>query len=127
MMKYFTTKNIENYKYELSVLKNKNVKNENEVKKIEFSENVIHYSKLFCRLYFSIEVLIITSKLINTRKIIWTKFLNAYLRINLIWILSNLSVNYYLENISGIKKLLQKYKNLENDNFEFLQYIQHKI
>ena len=92
-----------------------NIKNDIDIKKIRFSENVIHFSKLISRLYFSIEILNLTVNFLKTRKLIWSKFINAYLRINLIWILSNFSINYYLENVSGIKKVQQKYKNLENE------------
>ena len=55
MFKYFSTNSIENIKYQLSVLKNSNL-DEDQKKLVTKCEDVIIYSKLITRLYFSLEI-----------------------------------------------------------------------
>jgi hypothetical protein len=127
MFKYFTTKNIENYKYELSVLKNTNNINEKDKLMVIKVENVIKSGKYFSRGYFFIEfVYLVNLKLIRRNKFSMFKIAYSFLRTNFVWYLSNILTNLYIEK-SDIKKIIQKYKNkIANFNLEFEKFIEHK-
>lgn len=134
MLKYFSTKNVENIRYEISVLKNTNLIN-HEINQINQVETLINISKTFCRLYFAMEVCNLlyflykrrrqNNMMIGKRKNILIKFAYLYLRLNIIWLSSNFGTNYYIENYTNIKKIINKYK-LKNTQVQFKQFIEHK-
>ncbi len=129
MNMYLSTMNIENYKYEISVLKNKNLKEEKERKNVEMAEKVISFSKNSSRLYCLLEIMNLIYKSTFGKSFKIRKVAFAYIRINIIWMLSNISTNIYLQKYSSLDKTILKYKNdnkNESTKFEFSQYIQHK-
>lgn len=138
---YLSTMNIENYKYEISVLKNKNLKDDKEQRNVTLSEQVIKFSKYFCRLYVAFEVFNLIYKYTRTNNKEYDfkmrKVAFAYIRINILWLLANIATNIYLQKYSNLDKIIKKYKdsgdtgkgNFSGDmknKFEFSQYIQHK-
>jgi len=116
MLKNFTTKNIENYKYELSVLKNNKLITDKDKNIIFKCENSILIGKYFSRSYITMEIILLTMNY----KI--RKMALAFLRINCVWITSNIITNYYLQN-SNLKRIISKYKT---ENFNFNKYIEHR-
>jgi hypothetical protein len=138
---YLSTMNIENYKYEISVLKNKSLKDDKEKSYVSQAEQVIKFSKYFCRVYVTLEVLNLIYKYTrrNNKEYAFKmrKVAFAYIRINIIWLLANIGTNVYLQKYSNLDKIIKKYKDsgdkvngdsskdLKN-KFEFSQYIQHK-
>jgi hypothetical protein len=135
MLKYFTTKNIENTRYEISVLKNKGV-NLLEDKMVKNVENIIDYSKKFSRVYILLEILYLFTNEFKevyrkNRTIIefsssnmLRKLAFIYLRVNVVWILTNFMTNLYIEKYSNIHKVIKKHKSDKND---FSRYIENKI
>ena len=134
MLKYFTTKNVENIRYEISVLKNTNLTH-HEINQMNNVESLINISKTFCRIYFGMEVCYLLyflykrrkgdTMMIGKRKNILIKLAYLYLRLNIIWLSSNFGTNNYIENYTNIKKIINKYK-LKNTQVQFKQFIEHK-
>jgi hypothetical protein len=120
MLKYFSTKNVENFKYEISSLKSENL-NKKEKKQITKAENIISYGKNISRFYLIGDATYsITKYFRKSRNSSLFLIAYFYLRVNLIWLISNICVNYYLLNYSGLENIKKK-----NNNFEFAQYIKH--
>ena len=123
MLKYISNKNIENYKYEISALRNEKLK-ENENSKIIKADHIIRFGKYICRFFLAFELLNLIYKINKKRKVLSFCVL-SYLKINAVWIFSNFLVNFYLERFSDLNKIITKYKK-DNDQFRFVQYISNR-
>jgi hypothetical protein len=133
MSNYFSTKNAENIRYEISVLKNTNLLNV-ELEQISSVESILFYSKTICRVYFAMEIINWIFLLYKRRKgeismknssLVW-KIALVYLRVNLIWIFMNYGTNYYINKHTNIRKIISKYK-AKNSNIQFKKFIEHRI
>lgn len=125
MFKYFSYTKIQNYKYEINNLNNSSVLDEKVKHNLDKYSKVIDSTKYISRVYFFLEVLNFTNKLFRN-KIVGNKLASVafiYIRLNVMWIASNVCLNYYLSEISGLDKIIKKYKNLNKE--EFIQYIRH--
>lgn len=124
MYKYLTTKNIENYRYDISVLKNKHDMDNREKTKLETAEKVILWSKYITRAYFLAEVIRGINKGRNqtNKKIILLSF--AILRLNFVWLITNMCTNLYLEK--EVKSIVQRNQTKRQD-LDFKKYIEHKM
>jgi hypothetical protein len=134
MLNIFSTKNAENFRYEISVLKNSNL-SKNDLDEIIKVEKLINYSKLLCRTYCIMEFGYLLYFLKKTRGVesilskksnLILKMAFAYLRINLVWIIVNYSGNFYIENYTSTKRIINKHK-IKNSSVQFKQFIEHKI
>ncbi len=125
MFKYLTTKNIENYKYEISVLKNSKVSSNKDQKCISNAESAIHKGKYLTRIYIGIEIAFLFYGILRKKKSIKKEIALSFLRLNMAWVASNIFTNYYLEN-SDIRNIIAKHK-INKDEFNFGKFIEHKM
>lgn len=133
MFNYFTTKNAENIRYEISVLKNTNLSN-TELEQINNAESYLYYSKSISRVYIALEIFNLAYFIYMRRKgesgmkksnLMW-KMALAYMRVNLFWLIMNYATNYYIDRFTNIRKIINKYK-AKNSNVQFKQFIEHKL
>jgi hypothetical protein len=123
MYKYLTTKNIENYKYSISVLKNKQELSVKDKEQIFNAEIFMNYSKYISRAYFGGELIRFLYKCTQKKINKLTIFAFLFLRVNIVWFSSNILTNLYLEN--KFKKLIQKH-NVNKSEHNFKKFIEHK-
>lgn len=127
MFKYLTTKNIENYRYDISILKNrKDIDSKDETRLLK-AEKIIEYSKYICRVYLSLECLnfIYRAFILKSNKNRNSlSFVYIFIRVNIIWLISNIYTSCYLDK--NIPALIKKYNHdLESDK-TFKKYITNK-
>ena len=124
MFNYFSYSKIQNYKYEINNLNNIAIE-EKHKQALEKSSKIIDYAKYISRVYFVLEILNFTNKLFRNKikgnKLTSVAFI--YIRLNIFWVASNICLNYYLSDVSGLDKIIKKYKQFNKE--EFIQYIRH--
>lgn len=123
MIKYLSTKNIENFKYDISTLKNEKDILKKEKDKLKEAEKIIETGKNLSRLYFALEIIFYIKNIISRSRVLG-RFPYVFIRVNLFWLLSNFLVNAYLDK--RIKPIIEKNKKLHNDS-DFKKFISHKF
>ncbi len=97
MLKYLTTKNIENHKYNISEMLNSSNTSFHELSIVKKCDNFIQYSKLVTRIYFLSEISVLMYNIISNRNNLLYKSTMMIIRVNGLWLLSNIITNLYLD------------------------------
>jgi hypothetical protein len=119
MMKYLSTNNIENIKYQLSVLKNNPEIGHKQKEIVNQSESFIQNSKLASRMYCILEFSWLLYSTLYKKSNFFSKSTYMVLRISSFWLLTNLATNLYL------KKQMEKLGAANSKDFK--KYISNRI
>jgi hypothetical protein len=104
MFKYLTTKNIENHKYNIAEMLNSSNISSHDLCVVKKCDNFIQYSKLATRIYFFSEVSSLIYNFISKKNNILYKSTMMIIRVNALWLLSNIITNLYLDKYMPINK-----------------------
>jgi hypothetical protein len=131
MWEYFSIKKLENYRYEISTLRNKEVTKgeENKIKKAEYA---LKSNKVAGKLYLYCEFARLcmrginkfSNKPISTLPQAGVSLLLIYLRVNVFYIMANFATCYYIENVLNLNKEVKKHTQEKKSDFK--QFIQNK-
>ena len=97
MFKYLTTKNIENHKYNIAEMLNSPNTSDKDLSIIKKCDNFIQNSKLLNRIYFFSEISFLLYNIFLKKSSIMYKSTLMIIRINLVWLTSNVITNIYLD------------------------------
>jgi hypothetical protein len=117
MFKYLTTKNIENLKYQISAMLNSTETSSSDVAVLKNCDNFIQYSKYSTRIYILGEVARLAYIVMTKRSNMLYKSTLMIIRVNAIWLLSNIVTNIYLDKNMPI---------IKSSNNNFNKYIINK-
>lgn len=117
----FSTKKFENYRYEISKLKNQGNLNNIDSKILSKGEKYIDYHKQLTRLYYFLEFIYLIKKY---RYLDNLKFAFAFFRMTFVTFSLNYVLNKYLDK--NISKYLHMSKIEQNKMSQFESFISHK-